>query len=104
MNKKPPVVSRKLRASAHGQDCTMQVVGVCNSNPETVVLAHINTTGTGSKGAKCHDFSAAFMCSACHSWYDGHAGSEIDRLFYSRRAMVRTWELWVAMGLITING
>jgi len=79
-------------------------VGVCNCNPATVTLAHINTTGTGSKGAKVHDFSAVFACHACHYWHDNHMGSKEDQVFYTRRALVRTWERWVTMGLIKIEG
>ena len=97
-----PVVSQKLRDSARGQDCTMQVVDVCNYNPETVVLAHVKTAGTGSKGAKCHDFSAVYACHACHEWLDQRKGSEMDILFYTRRAMIRTWEKMIESVLIRI--
>lgn len=97
-----PVVSKKIRNAARGQDCTMQVMTICNYNPETTVLAHVNTTGTGSKGAKCHDFSAVFACHACHTWMDNYKGSGEDRLFYTRRALVRTWEKLIEMGLIKI--
>ena len=97
-----PVVSKKIRNAARGQDCTMQVCGVCNHNPETTVLAHVNTTGAGSRGAKCHDFSAVFSCYACHYWHDNNMGSQLDRLFYTRRALVRTWEKLIEMGHIKI--
>lgn len=89
-----PYKSDKLRKSAKGQTCTMQVAGVCNMNCETTVLAHINTDGS-AMGAKGDDYSACFACSDCHAWLDTNAGTELDRLFYSRRAMVRTWREWV---------
>lgn len=79
----------------------MQVAGVCNYNPETVVLAHINTDGS-AMGAKSSDYSACFCCSACHAWLDQNKGTELDRLFYTRRALVRTWTIWVESGLIKL--
>ncbi|MBC7213069.1 MAG: DUF1364 family protein, partial [Pseudomonas sp.] len=29
------VVSKKVRESARGQDCTVRIPGICNFNPET---------------------------------------------------------------------
>ena len=93
--------SPKLRKSANLRDCTMNVAGVCNYTPETTVLAHINACG-GSIGGKSDDFSACFCCSSCHVWLDTNKDSELDRLFYTRRAMVRTWAWWVDNGVIKI--
>lgn len=97
-----PIKSNKLRKSAQGQECTMCVAGVCNGNNETTVLAHINTELSGI-GAKTDDISACFACSDCHTWLDQMTGSEEDRLFYTRRAMVRTWLVWVSLGLVVIK-
>lgn len=91
--------SNKLRNSARGQECTMHVVGVCNYDPDTTVLAHINTDGS-IMGGKAPDYSACFCCSDCHAWLDQNKGSEEDRLFYTRRAMVRTWGKWFEQGVI----
>lgn len=96
-----PLKSKKLRDSARGRDCTMQVAGVCNYNSDTVILAHINTDG-GSMGAKTDDFSACFACSDCHDWLDQNKGTSEDRLFYTRRAMVRTWRIWAEEGVVKI--
>jgi len=93
--------SKKLRDSARGQVCTMQVSGVCNCNTETTVLAHINVSG-GCMGGKSPDYSACFCCSDCHAWLDQNRGDENDRLFYTRRAMVRTWAFWIEKGIIKI--
>jgi len=97
-----PLKSVKLRQSAKDQNCTMNVATVCNGNSETTVLAHINTEGSAI-GAKCDDYSAAFACSDCHRWLDERLGTEEDRLFYSRRAMVRTWSVWRQLGLVAIK-
>lgn len=95
------IVSPKLQRSARGQDCTMQVAGICNYNPDTVVLAHVQVEG-GKMGGKTHDISACFACADCHAWLDQYHGTEEDRLFYTRRAMVRTWGVWIDMGLIKL--
>lgn len=95
------VVSQKLRDSAEGQQCTMNLVGVCNYDPDTTVLAHLSA---GGMGTKCSDLDAAFMCSDCHTAYDQkniHAG---ERDFYARRANQRTLSIWGDMGLITVKG
>jgi hypothetical protein len=95
------IVSPKLQRSARGQDCTLEVAGVCNYNPDTVVLAHIQVDG-GKMGGKTDDISACFGCSDCHAWVDQYLGTEEDRLFYTRRAMVRTWIKWIEQGLIKL--
>lgn len=93
--------SKKLRDSARGMDCTMNVHGICSYNNETTVLSHINTEG-GCMGGKSDDFSAVFSCAACHSWLDQNIGTELDRLFYTRRALIKTWRVWIENGLFKI--
>ena len=99
----------KLRASAKGQDCTFQIPGVCNHNPETTVLCHLpDDSGTGKMGGKSEDHIAAFGCCACHDVMDGRVITkgglpEQDRQFYMRRGMIRTWRKWIEMGLIKIK-
>jgi hypothetical protein len=95
--------NKKLRDSAKHQQCTMKVAGVCRDNYETVVLAHVNTEG-GCMGGKSPDYSACFACVDCHQWLDRMEGSEEDRLFYTRRAMVRTWGKWLDMDLVSFKG
>ena len=98
----PKLKSNNLRASAKGQDCTFNIAHVCNYNPETTVLCHINTDG-GKIGGKSEDISAAFGCSNCHNWLDSNLGSELDGLYYSMRAMIRTQNKWIEMGLLCIK-
>ncbi len=50
------------------------IVGVCNRNPETVVLCHSNALADGKgMGLKAPDTEAAFGCSSCHDVLDGRA-------------------------------
>lgn len=95
------IVSPRLQRSARGQMCQMNVVDVCNFNTDTTVLAHVQTEG-GTMGGKCDDFSAVFACSECHKWLDQYLGDEVDRLHYTRRALVRTWRIWIDERLIKI--
>lgn len=97
-----PLKSQKLRHSAKGKQCTLNVAGVCNYDPATVVLCHIQCEG-GSMGAKTDDFSAVFGCYECHHWLDNYHGPEEDRLFYTRRALVRTWKIWIEEGYICLK-
>ena len=96
------IVSKKLLSRSRGQECTMRVAGVCNYDPETTIPAHINTSG-GKMGGKTHDFMVVDCCSDCHDWLDQHKGTEEDRLFYTRRALERTWERRINEGAITIE-
>jgi hypothetical protein len=67
----------------------MQVVEVCNYNPETTVLAHLDSENKGT-AYKSSDLCSVYSCSSCHSWLDQHLGSSEDRQFYSLRALDRT--------------
>jgi hypothetical protein len=101
---------KKIRASARGQDCTIQLPG-CSPGPdnETVVLAHYQAPKHGSMGGKPHDSSAAYACSSCHDALDRRTKWPIDirqdmtcremyengREWYWFRGMRRTWQLIV---------
>ena len=97
----------KLRKSAKGQECTLHISGVCNYNPETTVLAHLPSEFKGM-GKKSPDYCACFACSSCHDEVDGRTNKSIiqgdDADFYMRRAMVRTWNIWIDEGIIKIGG
>lgn len=98
------IVSKKLRSSARGEDCTLQIVGVCSYNPDTVSLCHLPDESNGM-GKKSDDISAVFGCDACHSVLDGrvpYIWEDGEKEFYMRRAMVRTWRRWIERGLIKI--
>jgi len=62
--------SKKYRDAAKGQPCTMRLLGICNENPETTVLAHQNGAGMAMKS---DDHDAADMCSDCHKFFDERA-------------------------------
>lgn len=96
------MISTKLRNSARGEECTFQIPGVCNHNPETTVLAHLPSEWKGM-GTKSPDWCAAFACSSCHESFDNRwAISEVDMPFYAHRALQRTWRRWIERGLIVL--
>ena len=92
----------RLTKSARGKDCQVRVMGICNGNPETVVLAHLNGGGMGSKHSDIH---GAYCCSDCHTWLDG--GYVVDSTRDQRdldhlNGVIRTQIIMLAEGLIKI--
>lgn len=99
--REPTFVSKKLRDSARGQECTLQISDVCNGDPSTTVLAHMQFDG-GMMGGKTDDWSACFACSSCHEALDQRKIPYDERWLYMGRAMRRTWDIWIRDGLIKI--
>lgn len=99
------IKSKKIRASANGQECTFNIVGVCNYDPSTTVLCHLSNESSGM-GKKSHDICAAYGCSSCHRAVDTiGACKELEdhRDWYERRAMVRTLVALINLGLVVIK-
>lgn len=59
-----------LRKEARGRECQVRLPGICNGNPETVVLAHYRMVGICGTGMKPDDLFGAWACSACHDEID----------------------------------
>ena len=68
---------RNLRQFAKGKPCMVRLVGICNFDPQTTILAHIRRAGVAGMGQKPPDTCAVWACSACHD--------EIDRRTRNRR-------------------
>lgn len=103
--KRTPYRNKKLLAAAQGQQCTLQVPGVCNHDSQTTVAAHSNASEDGKGlGQKADDCFVAFVCSACHDWLDGRIkiqpGEPDDRHYFFHRGMKRTWRLLLDMGVL----
>lgn len=93
------LISTKLRNSARGQTCTLQIAGICCYDPDRTVLCHIRDESKGM-GNKAADWSACFGCDRCHEAIDQHRLPIAEERFYLLRALQRTWEIWIAKGLI----
>ena len=96
------LVSKVLRQSARGQNCTLRLDG-CNYDPSTTVLAHISLKGRSGMGIKPSDCESCFACSNCHDVIDGRAKGEYDDNDLLR-AHFETLELWRTMGLVRFKG
>lgn len=93
----------KLTKAARGRDCTVRIPGVCNHNPETVVLAHYRMAGVCGTSMKPADLIGAWACSDCHDVIDGRkriaADRDILRLWHLE-GMVRTLDILMREGVI----
>ena len=93
---------RDLRKLAKGKECQVRIPGVCNGNPETVVLAHYSMAGISGKGIKSPDIMGAWACSACHDECDRrtqHHDRETVRLSHAE-GVFRTQKALYDMGVI----
>ena len=61
-----------LRKLARGKECQVRLVGRCNRDNNTTVLAHFRLSGLSGIGMKSEDIFGAWCCSSCHSWADTH--------------------------------
>jgi hypothetical protein len=95
-----------IRKAARDQDCTLQILGVCNGQPETVVLCHSNSLAHGKgMGLKAPDTAACFGCSSCHAVLDRQAprpaGLTLEAVdAYFRHAVEKTHTILRTKGLI----
>lgn len=107
LQKTTPIRSRKIREAARGQACTLQIVGVCRSDTETTVLAHLPDESHGI-ARKADDLSGCFACESCHSVIDGRApwppSEREHRDWYLRRAQMRTWRALFDLEILSIKG
>lgn len=60
----------KLRQFANGKPCMVRLVGICNRDSTTTVLAHIRRANVAGIGQKPPDTCAVWACSACHDIID----------------------------------
>lgn len=100
--KQETIRSNKIRKSAMGEECTLMIPGVCNANPETTVLCHLDVLSESGMGFKCSDLSAAYGCSACHDEMDGRTNvlDEDEWHYLAGRAIVRTHIRMIEKGVL----
>ncbi len=107
LQKTTPIHSKKIRDAARNQPCTLQIVGVCNGDWSTTVLAHLPDESHGI-ARKSDDLSACFACDSCHSVIDGRMKwppMELEHKdWYFRRAQIRTWRVLFQEDVFSIKG
>jgi hypothetical protein len=93
----------KLRRSARGKMCALQIYPHCNNNKDTVVLCHLSSSFSGIS-MKSKDFFAVYGCSSCHDVIDGRVKTQLSKeeiLRCQLRALERTWNQMIEDGLIS---
>ena len=97
------IKSKAIRNSAKGEECTLNIAGVCEYDNETTVLCHFSVQSGGSNRLN-GDLSSGYGCSECHRVLDYFLVlKDADREFYMRRSMVRTLDRLVEKGLVVIK-
>ena len=89
-----------LRKSAKGQDCTLEIMGVCNYDPQTTELCDVDYSG-----GRClpSDVSAIHACSSCRELLYGYKSPTLEYAnkthWYVARALIRTHERFARLVL-----
>jgi len=92
-----------FRNLARGKPCDLRIPGVCNRNPETTVLAHVNTEFKGI-ALKSPDTMAIRACFDCHSYFDRLAPSSPEYHELAIYGLARTHKAYIEEGVINIEG
>jgi hypothetical protein len=105
LQKRNYIRSKKILASANGEQCTIQSP-YCNGSIETTVACHsiLYEDGKG-RGIKAEDIYIAYGCSACHDFIDGRNSegySYLETKQFFHRGMKRTWKRLIEKGIIKI--
>lgn len=84
----------KIRKSARGEDCTLRIPGVCNGNPETVVLCHCYPIGGQGKNKSfdgiADDMNGVYGCYECHTHIDAMSKDDPFRWRWFAAGLIRT--------------
>ena len=93
----------KFTKSARGQECQIRIPLICNHDPDTTVLAHLNGGGMGMKHPDIH---AAYACSNCHSVVDSVVPcthyTEQEKKLMHLEGVIRTQALMIKNGVLVI--
>lgn len=97
--------SKKITGAARGEDCLINIAGVCHNNTETTVFCHFPDESHGTS-RKSSDISGAFGCSDCHDAVDRRVGGtdyDLNEGFYMRRAQTRTIHRLFELGILKLG-
>lgn len=97
---------KKIMDAAQGENCTLQIAGVCHNDSETVVACHLPDRSGGSNRLT-GPLSIAFGCHRCHHLLDNPNTLILrtaDREFYMRRGMMRTLNRLIELDLVKVAG
>ena len=97
--------SNKIRTAARGASCSVNILGICNHNAETTVLAHLSSERHGMALKSCDLSSTCFACSSCNDVIDRRVIDdefELSREWYLRRAQTRTLARLIERGIVRV--
>ena len=97
LQKPNKIISKKIRASAKDEDCTIRNTLSCAYN-NTVVFAHLNSKNKGM-GNKSPDLFGVYACISCHMDLDSGKVSYEDQLRALQETQIKLYE----KGLIQIK-
>ena len=99
-----PIRSKAIRDASRGEECTLQIFGVCVGGTETTVLAHLHDEQFG-KSMKANDSSGVFACFGCHDEIDGRTRKTAgeDLTWYKLRALQRTVRRLIEKGVYDVK-
>lgn len=97
----------KLTKEARGRECQVRLPNVCNFDPQTTALAHLNMSGISGRGLKAPDELGAHACSECHRCVDSNGETHGLERDYVKLAffegMARTQYLLIKEGKIKFD-
>lgn len=96
--------SKAVRDNAQGQECTLQIPGVCSHDPEQTVHCHIRIAGFNGVGQKPSDFMGCHACQPCHDALDGRDPNKKPSGHEIMRAVFWTQHRLFEAGLLTMKG
>lgn len=96
--KTPVQRNPRLRALARGQQCLLQLPGICTGDRATVVCCHSNLAVHGkAAGRKADDHYSVWGCAACHAWLDQGPAAAVRKEAAFMAAHLRQVLAWRAL-------
>ena len=92
-------MSKKMRAAARGEHCTIGLPG-CLPGVDTTVLAHLPNRSMGKKN---NDYNSAFACYSCHMALDNQRSHNFEKDwmdYLHRRGQELTLNRMIELGVI----
>jgi hypothetical protein len=98
--------SRAYLDAACGQECTLQIPGICVCDPAQSQAAHLRLFSMTGVGHKPHDFLTVDACTPCHRILDKRDLWEQAGLQWRHvlQALMITLDRRYQAGLITLKG
>ena len=106
MSKPRNAIAAPIREAARGQACTLAIPGVCRSDSDHTVAAHLRLYSAAGMGHKPDDLFTVHACDACHAVQEDRSSWEKHGLTAERvlLAFILTLRRLRDARLITLKG